>query len=448
LAVPELVMTAAPPARADCFGSCHDECADNGPKTCKGDGKDGKPDSTFPENALTPAVKGTMAQADEVSRQNKSWQEGRAKTVTFIVTEDCQLRCKYCYIVEKKNTRRMDFEVARAAADYLLRERERFREKSVVFDFIGGEPFLEIDLIDRICDYVKLRMFEQNHPWFDSYRFSFSTNGLMYGKDKVQRFVAKNREHLSIGISIDGTRRKHDSQRIFPNGKGSYDRVVGNIPLWLAQFPNASTKATVAHDDLPFVKDSVAHLFDLGIKTVNINVVFENVWQEGDDAVFEAQLKALADHIIDNRLYRDRHCSFFNRSVGKPIDRKDDRNWCGAGKMLAVDADGNFYPCVRFAPYSLSHRAGRRIGNCYDGIDDNKLRPFLAMTRKTQSTEECLNCEVAGGCAWCSGCNYDLSDDGTIFQRATYLCKMHKARVRANAYYWNKLDALENEKDR
>ena len=31
----------------------------------------------------------------------------------------------------------------------------------------------------------------------------------------------------------------------------------------------------------------------------------------------------------------------------------DNQNWCGAGKMLAVDAAGNFYPCTRFAAYSL-----------------------------------------------------------------------------------------------
>ncbi len=369
----------------------------------------------------------------------EAWQGGLAKTVTFIVTEDCQLRCKYCYIVGKNQTRKMNFEVARTTIDYLLRERLRFAEKSVVWDFIGGEPFLEIDLIDRITDYAKLRMYETDHPWFDSYRLSFSTNGLLYGKDTVQRYIAKNRKHISIGISIDGTRRKHDAQRVFPGGKGSYDAIVKNIPLWLAQFPDAGTKATVARDDLPYIKDSVVHLFELGIRNIAINVVFEDVWQDGDDELFEAQLRALADHIIDHGLDRDRKCSFFARDIGVPLGRDNDNNWCGAGKMLAVDGEGTFYPCVRFAPYALEHRPGRCVGNCFDGIDSNRLRPFLAMTRTTQSPAECMACEVASGCAWCSGCNYDLADEPTVYQRATFICKMHKARVRANNYYWAKL---------
>ena len=35
--------------------------------------------------------------------------------------------------------------------------------------------------------------------------------------------------------------------------------------------------------------------------------------------------------------------------------------------------------------------------------------------------------------------NYDAAETNTIYQRSTAICKMHKARVRANNYYWNKL---------
>jgi uncharacterized protein len=114
-------------------------------------------------------------------------------------------------------------------------------------------------------------------------------------------------------------------------------------------------------------------------------------------------------------------------------------NWCGAGKMLAIDAAGNFYPCTRFAQYSLRDKEAWIIGNIHDGIDKNKLRPFLTLDRCTQSTPECVNCEVAEGCAWCQGENFDAAQTHTVFERATAICKMHKARVHANNYYWNKL---------
>ena len=399
-----------------------------------------------------------------------------AKNITFIVTKDCQLACKYCYLVGKNVKERMSWETAKAFIDYVLSREDEFREESVVWDFIGGEPFLEIELIDKICDYLKLRMFELNHHWFNSYRFSFSTNGINYHTPEVQRFIKKNREHLSIGITIDGTEKKHDLNRVYKSWstagsavtgeppvplavpgeppvlqeRGSYKDVVRNIPLWLSQFPDAGTKVTISSADIPYITESVLHLYSLGIHQVNINVVFEDVWQEGDDKRFEEQLMTLADAIIDGGWYQDYACSFFSEHIGKPLDPvRDNQNWCGAGRMLSVDAAGNLYPCTRFAQYSLRSKKALIIGNIHGGINQNLLRPFLTLDRTTQSPQKCLDCEVASGCAWCQGENYDAAKTNTIYQRSTAICLMHKARVRANNYYWNKLfRKLELERDR
>ena len=361
----------------------------------------------------------------------------RYKNITFIVTKDCQLACKYCYLVGKNSKERMSYEIAKLAVDYLLNENRNFQEEGVVWDFIGGEPFVEIELITQICNYIKYEMYNKNHKWFNNYRFNLSTNGINYNNDKVQKFIKDNHTHLSIGITIDGTKQKHDLNRIYKNGKGSYDDVVKNIPLWLEQFPNDGTKVTISSLDIPYIKESVLHLYNLGIHEVNINCVFENVWHEGDDIRFEQQLIELADSIIDKGLYKDYDCSFFSETIGKPLS--DDGNWCGAGMMLAIDSSGNFYPCTRFAGYSLRSKKPIVIGNVWDGIDNNKLRPFLTLNRKTQSPQKCIDCEVASGCAWCQGENYDAADTPTIYQRSTAICKMHKAQVRANNYYWNKL---------
>ena len=380
-----------------------------------------------------------------IRNSKTAWQESIAKNITFIVTKDCQLACKYCYLVGKNEKERMSWDIAKKSIDYILDHEydEDFNYESVVWDFIGGEPFLEIELIDKICDYIKTELFRRNHHWFNSYRFSFSTNGINYDSEKVQAFIAKNRTHLSIGITIDGTKRKHDLSRVWKGvnpEKGSYDDVVRNIPLWLQQFPDGGTKVTISSADIPYIKESVLHLYSLGIHEVNINCVFENVWREGDDRLFEEQLMQLADAIIDNDYYQDYACSFFSEHIGKPMDKvRDNGNWCGAGRMLSVDAEGNFYPCTRFAQYSLREKKAWIIGNVRDGIDKNKLRPFLTLDRCTQSPQKCIDCEVASGCAWCQGENYDAADTPTIYQRATAICKMHKARVRANNYYWNKL---------
>ncbi len=380
----------------------------------------------------------------KLTKENsKPWKEGVGKEITFIVTKDCQLACKYCYLVGKNTNERMTFDVAKKAINYILDNEKDpiFATESVIWDFIGGEPFLEIDLIERIVNYIKLELFRRNHHWFNSYRFNFTTNGINFDHPRIQKLIDDNETHIGITITIDGTKRKHDLNRIYKgSGKGSYDDVVRNIPLYLKRFEGAATKVTISSDDIPYIKESVLHLYELGIHEVNINCVFEDVWKEGDDKLLEDILIELADAIIDNEYYKDYSCSFFDENIGKPLSLEtSNQNWCGAGMMLSIDSKGRFYPCTRFAQYSLREKKEIVIGDIENGINNNYLRPFLALDRSSQSTDKCINCDIAYGCAWCQGENYDAADTDTIYQRSTAICKMHKARVRANNYYWNKL---------
>lgn len=370
----------------------------------------------------------------------KSWGESDTKNITFCVTEECNLRCKYCYMTGKNSKNKMTFNIAKSVIDYILENRDIFKEQKVIWEFIGGEPFLEIELIDKITDYIKVRTYELNHPWFSNYRLSFSSNGILYNDVRVQEYLKKNSRHVYVGISVDGNKKKHDLQRVKVDGTCSYDEVIKNVPLWLEQFPGAITKATFSHEDLPYLKDSIINLWNLGIKDVAANIIFENVWSEGDPKIYEKQLKDLGDYIIENKIWNKYTVSFFNPNIGFQLQEHElKRNTCGAGNMLSIDCEGNFYPCIRFLDFSLNNREGRSIGDVKTGVNLDKIKPFLTLTVENQNSEECLNCEVATGCSGCTGFNYDCF--GTIYKRATYLCDMHKANVSANKYFWNKFEA-------
>jgi uncharacterized protein len=130
---------------------------------------------------------------------------------------------------------------------------------------------------------------------------------------------------------------------------------------------------------------------------------------------------------------------FFSKMIGNKLPPENNNNWCGSGShMTAIDTYGDFYACNRFLPFTLESRQSRILGNADTGIDINKLRPYLALDRKSQSPPECLDCEVSGGCALCVGLNYEAAETDTIYQKAVFICKMHKARCRANEYYWKK----------
>ena len=378
----------------------------------------------------------------KIGSNYKQWQDGRCITLTFCITEDCNLACTYCYMVGKNNKRKMNFDIAKRIVDFVLQDEYLCQEDAVVWDFIGGEPLLEIELIDKLCDYIVAKMYAMKHKWFNKYRFTFSTNGTLYGTPAVQNFIEKHRGHTWFSMSIDGTKEKHNISRIKKDGSGSYDDVIKNVPLWLKQFPNAANKATFAHDDLPYLKESIVHLWDIGIKHVMANVVYEDVWQEGDDIIYENQLKELADHVIENKLWDQYGVAFFNPTIGLPVDGEClSRNRCGAGyKSIAFDCDGNFYPCIRFLDMCFKDRRKIIVGNLKDGINHDYLRAFITLNWKNQSSDECNTCQEGRGCGWCVAYNYEVSKNNTIFERNQAICKMHKANARANKYFWNRFE--------
>jgi radical SAM peptide maturase (CXXX-repeat target family)/CXXX repeat peptide maturase len=363
------------------------------------------------------------------------------RQVELIVGEDCNLRCTYCYLTGKNNKRKMSFDVARQAVDFALKDSFVSNASAVNWVLSGGEALMQIDLIDEISDYIKYAMYKQNHHWFNNYIFNIGSNGLLYDHPKVQKYLHKNRNHVYMAVTIDGNKEKHDISRVFPDGRGSYDKVVKNAKLWLEQFNQEKvTKSTFSHADLPYLKDSILNLWNLGINYVMANVVFEEVWQEGDDLILEQQLKELADHILANELWKKYTVRFFDPALGFPYIQKDRQaSFCGSGKhMIAIDCEGKIYPCIRFVDMSLTNQLAFAIGDIYQGINHDRLRALLSFSVKTVSKPHCLNCEVASGCAFCAGFNYDSADTSTVFQRATYLCKMHKANVRACDYFWDK----------
>ena len=133
-----------------------------------------------------------------IGKTPPTWSDS-AQSITFIVTEDCNLRCKYCYITHKTSNKRMKFETAKKFIDYILTA-DIERADDVIIDFIGGEPMIEMKLVDQISDYFKKRAYELNIPWAWRYRLNFSTNGVNYNSPEVQAYIKKNKGKISIGI--------------------------------------------------------------------------------------------------------------------------------------------------------------------------------------------------------------------------------------------------------
>jgi len=386
------------------------------------------------------------ANAMKILEPEKGITDQACMNVTVVVTKECNFNCSYCYM-HGKTQERMTKETARQTVDFLLSDKVNGyippETPVIILEFIGGEPLLEIEIIDYFMDYFVYEAMRLNHRWATNYVISMSSNGSLYETPKVQEFAKKYRGRFNIGITIDGTKELHDTCRVYRDGRGTYDDVLRNILLYFEQNGHRSTKMTIAPENVQYLADASVHLFKLGYEYLYCNVVFENVWNAECAQVLYAQLKKLADLMIEQELYKNHYQSMFTEEMGYPLPESDNTNWCGGdGSMLAVGPDGTCYPCLRYMDYCFSvERKPFIIGNICDGIVDrdacSELCELKSITRRSQSTDECFNCPVAKGCNWCSAYNYEIY--GTANKRATFHCIMQKARVLANCYYWNQL---------
>lgn len=274
---------------------------------------------------------------DEVAESLKNNRDGNTtgiRTLTFQVTDACNLKCTYCYQGNKAE-HVMPIEVAQKFIDMVLNCDENTAQyidadsaPAVVLEFIGGEPFLQVDLIDEIIDYFLKACIKRHHHWATRYRVSICSNGVLYFNPKVQAFLQRHKEHLSFSISIDGNKKLHDSCRVFPDGSGSYDIAIAGVDHWVNVMGGVmGSKMTLAPANVMYAAEAVESLLEHGYEDINLNCVYEKGWTEEHATILYEQLKELSNYVFEHG-YDDRYISMYNEFFFHPKDLNDSQNWC------------------------------------------------------------------------------------------------------------------------
>lgn len=370
----------------------------------------------------------------------------KSRTFTFQVTENCNLACLYCY-QGCKSTKHMDFDVAKSAVDWLITESMKEngwigREDAIILEFIGGEPFLEIELISEIVSYFRRRVIEERHPWSVRFMISICSNGVLYNDTRVQEFLRRNADILSFSVTVDGTEELHNSCRVFPGGKGSWQLAHDAVKDWMDKGYYMGSKVTIAPGNIEYLADSLMAMVRDGFYDINANCVYENVWSAKHAAELYRQIVKFTDTFLREYDAGDYRISLLDAKYGKPLSVQDNDNWCGGtGAMLAMDWKGDFYPCLRYMASSLgAAQKAYVIGDVKHGVGSDeeqrgRIECMEQVTRRSQSADHCFYCPIASGCSWCSAYNYQCF--GTVNKRTTYICEMHKARTLGAVYFWN-----------
>jgi uncharacterized protein len=322
----------------------------------------------------------------------------------LVITEECNLRCAYCFEIDKVS-RRMPIDLAKEILDRELSQPGDYHKYQI--DISGGEPFLHFDYLKAIVDYGV-----GNAPRWGKRLYFFIGSNLTLLTPEVEKWLEETRDFVILGISLDGTKEAHDRCRC-----NSYDAVVRNIPFFKKHYPRETVKMTISADTVGDVYEGIKNIESLEL-ALSANVVFEPVWGDGPAkrsllAKFAEQLDLLIEHYLENpELKIPTILSLPIRLVIAPPNPQ--HRWCGSGvTMRCYDTDGRPLPCHRFSRFST-----RKI---YEGQQSVGQR----------ITTKCDACRFIAACPTCAGFNWQVN--GHPDSRTSYHCEFIKLQLLAAA---------------
>lgn len=313
------------------------------------------------------------------------WDPTSAGTqVTLLLTESCNMRCRYCWQGNKKSSRHMSDKTAQLAVDFLMQHTAA--SGRIRLRFFGGEPLLRYDVIQQIMPYAQAKA-DQHHR---DLLFIITTNGTLL-RPPVVDFLARYR--CLVDVSLDGLPEVHDKQRIYPNGSPTHAEVEKALVDVLSKtHPDlVSVSITIHHQSLPDVEKSVEYVRQLGVSRIRISPV-----QTSDPT-----LRLTRDDYNQLAAYLQTKYVQYGGTAKNPyqhlvkhnyLDRLDlkvrRRQRCVASHSgFCISPSGDIYPCSGFALQGLY-----ALGHVKTGLEQAKKDQFVAACGTVDQSPVCQEC--------------------------------------------------------
>ncbi len=365
----------------------------------------------------------------------------------LVVTEDCNLRCSYCaysnqYPLNRKRTSAtMSLDLALRSVDYFFEfarpEIERNPKRLFGLTFYGGEPLLEIDLIDRVLNYA-----EERYP--NLFIPVMTVNGTLLTRS-VSEILA--RHNVRVSVSLDGPEPEHDRRRVYASGRGSFRTVMGNLQRLKRDMPHFFGQNLTAVSVYDYATDlEEASEFFLHSSGQVPPAVFVNAVNPGNTSYYEvfteeqrkehlAQVQRLRNDFKHRVAVGEEYSSYAQSLVGFPIAscllRRRLANArppflpyggaCIPGMKLCVQADGRIDICERVNGTSP-------IGHMHNGGVDFRLVKQVIERFREAVCRDCATCPVT---RLCGACFSTTEGEGT-FEKGLADCAQTVAIVRRN----------------
>lgn len=174
--------------------------------------------------------------------------------LTIAPTISCNLRCPYCYEVNKPK-HIMTEEICNGLINFINRHKYA---QNLSITWYGGEPLIASSVMHYFLN--NLNKVEEKRL----VRHSMVTNATLLKGENLILF--KKVPLDSIQITVDGMKNTHDKRRIKINEEGTYDEIVKNVTAFVKEYPQTFLSIRVNIDrnnayEFPDVRKTFHNLF-------------------------------------------------------------------------------------------------------------------------------------------------------------------------------------------
>lgn len=331
--------------------------------------------------------------------------------ITLMISQSCNLRCKYCYGHEGKFGLKsgglMSKETAEQTMRFFVAKAQPIEMKNCQVTFFGGEPLMNFTLIKHLIEF--------NKKTFPDIAFTYTmTTNLTLMTQNIAEYFKK--ENIAILVSLDGFKQIHDKNRIFEDGNGSFNSVINGIKILKDNDISFSVRATLSHEFYDRYEDIVEFFKGLGAQQAYISRLCD--YEEEKVNVFDTDVDALEVEISMVNGFHDRtherilegdnpyHVPFL--TMYERIHEADKSLIsCGIFKgSTTVSVNGDLYPCHRFVGIE---------GFCFGNVNGDPNLDLIDKIAKNldSSTLKCKKCWARYLCK--RGCLRDIAKKGGVF---------------------------------
>ena len=353
-------------------------------------------------------------------------------SLMLFLTQDCQLRCTYCF-EEHRHDEKMSLEVAIKAADYVAANAKADGRVPSITLF-GGEPLLMWgEVIVPLVNYIRTT--------YQRFNINMTTNGLLLTQEKLL-FLKANK--VSFMLSIDGAENGNNATRKYADGRGAFDGMEEIIDLILELAPSTQFRMTVTPSNVQYLYESVQWFHDKSVKRLRAFPNIYGEWPESALQTLDEQLQLYNEYLyscFNNAkpvLVFDIYDFFFKKIMVKQYELETDQyrssyfcqtcNRCGIGLLgnFMCNYKGDLFTCDRYVVPDASNPC--YVGTLDDGVSAEKIGVLFDLCDETKLHSTAVDCSTCPLDHICSGgcipVNYQIT--GSFTEVPESYCKYNQ----------------------